>query len=79
MKDNIEIKYQCVFCKSTNFDLNSNYGDSVKCANCGQLNSLAIMKNAAIRKGTDEVAKMAKEEMEKVFKSIKSKNIKIKF
>lgn len=64
-----QIKLECVFCGSTNFELpNSDYkpkaGDMIKCHDCGKLNDCSSLMEVEKRKA----AQLALEEVKKILK-----------
>lgn len=78
MKDldkTIEVKLECAFCNSTNFELpyegyQPEEGEMIKCANCGKLNDFSSIKEVAIDNGKEELVGYAKGKIEKELKKI---------
>lgn len=74
----IEIKLECAFCNSTEFELpyegyQPYEGEMLKCSNCGRLNDFSAIKEVAIDTGREELKEYAHHEIEKELKKILKK------
>lgn len=73
-----QISCKCIFCGSTNFELNEeNYvpeeGEEIKCSDCGEFNDYSILKQNVIEEGKKQIEQEFKSELNKKFKNLKFK------
>lgn len=82
MDQRTEIAIECIFCRSTQFEIpNEDYkpkqGELIKCENCGELNDFTSLEKVVHAKGKkwaeDHAHKLTKDLLKKI-----SKNLKIK-
>jgi len=71
-----KIKMYCLFCKSEQFELpdenyQPNFGEMIKCANCGRLNDYTSMFQVAKEKGLEIAEKEAKKIIKDAVKKLK--------
>ncbi|RLA77564.1 MAG: hypothetical protein DRG78_17145 [Epsilonproteobacteria bacterium] len=70
-----EIKLECIFCSSTNFDLPSkdyqpSEDENIKCSNCGKLNIYSDLLEITKAKGLQEIKEEFTKEIETKFKNM---------
>ncbi|EKE02605.1 MAG: hypothetical protein ACD_20C00357G0028 [uncultured bacterium] len=77
MEEQYEIKLECVFCGSTEFEIpHEGYepeeGEMIKCSNCDKLNDFISIRDVAVgnelEKIGEEYTKFAEDEILKTFK-----------
>ena len=71
-----QIKLECVFCGSTDFEVPyENYepkeNENIKCNNCNKLNIYGDLLEVAKEKGINEVKKNIEKEFSNMFKKLK--------
>lgn len=69
MEDSIEVKLECAFCGSTDFEIpyegyQPDEGEMIKCGNCGKLNDFSSIQEVAIENGKNHI----EDELMKMFK-----------
>ena len=71
-----QIKLECIFCGSSNFELpyedyQPQENENIKCSNCNNLNIYKDLLNIAKEKGINEFQKDIEKELQKMFKKLK--------
>lgn len=71
-----QIKLECIFCGSTDFEVpyqgyQPKENENVKCSNCNQLNIYEDLLEIAKEKGMDEVKEDIEKKLKTMFKKLK--------
>lgn len=73
MKEQYELKVECIFCNSTEFEIpyegyKPEEGEMIKCSNCGRLNAFSSIRDVAVNEKMEEIKEDIKGELKKIFK-----------